>query len=649
MSDSAATPNIRPSVLIEASRGGADRPNLLIIRLPQNLERVEKPIAIEGKIVESKPDGTLRILTENGEIIARAEKPLNLNPGESVEIRLPRGEPPETATVRPSAPERPSPQPQTPETNAPVKLPPQITPRELAETIEKIVLKSLPPAQIAKIIIPYIETIKAELPAALLPPQPLPLPELPPAQNAAATTQIQTPVVPPITIDILPPQPETPRQPILQGPLKPAAASILLPKTIADILARDEILITPSQGLLSFLKRDNPADLLKAKLIPLPLDIPPRAILPQLITNPLGLPITIPKLETPQAISQPPIFTAEMNFEILAITPPTAKVLPATETSPAAPTTEQPPQPLIGTIQAIVTGYTPEQNFPILQIVTPPSRVGEFYTLEYPVRDIPLGTQIDLRPIPPGAETPPIPLSAPAQSALPLAPITLPATPQQWTTIQEIQNILTQISPPTAQAFNAVLPQAVNPPQLGPAVLFFLAALRSGDLSGWLGDKAIDALKKAGKSELLTRLGGEMSTLSRSATEPLSQDWRMTTVPLTHNNDIQKLVIYYKNDGRDQNPDEQKNGGGTRFLMNLNLSKIGPLQLDGLFRADQKRLDLMLRTNTAFSAPMQTEMQQLYRESLSEISYTGELGFQNRPEQWVHVTPDQRTVFSQKI
>ena len=231
MSDSAATPNIRPSVLIEASRGGADRPNLLIIRLPQNLERVEKPIAIEGKIVESKPDGTLRILTENGEIIARAEKPLNIAPGESVEIRLPRGEPPETATVRPTPPEKPIPQTPAPESSAPVKLPPQITPRELAETIEKIVLKSLPPAQVAKIIIPYIETIKAELPAALLPPQKLPLPALPPTQNAAPLTQTAVPpVAAPITIDILPQiiseQSETPRQPILQAPLKPAAATM---------------------------------------------------------------------------------------------------------------------------------------------------------------------------------------------------------------------------------------------------------------------------------------------------------------------------------------------------------------------------------------------------------------------------------------
>jgi len=55
------------------------------------------------------------------------------------------------------------------------------------------------------------------------------------------------------------------------------------------------------------------------------------------------------------------------------------------------------------------------------------------------------------------------------------------------------------VSAQAANAFAAMTPSPANAAQFGPAVMFFVAAMRSGDVSGWLGNKAIDALQKSGK------------------------------------------------------------------------------------------------------------------------------------------------------
>jgi hypothetical protein len=57
-----------------------------------------------------------------------------------------------------------------------------------------------------------------------------------------------------------------------------------------------------------------------------------------------------------------------------------------------------------------------------------------------------------------------------------------------------------------------------------------------------------------------------------------------------------------------QQKDQQ--GKQTRFIFDLSLDALGKVQLDGLFRA--KRLDLIVRTLTPFSLPMQQDMRRIY-------------------------------------
>lgn len=280
--------------------------------------------------------------------------------------------------------------------------------------------------------------------------------------------------------------------------------------------------------------------------------------------------------------------------------------------------------------QAILTGFTENQNFAVLQIQSPERLSDQHYALQVPIEDIPVGSRIDFSIV----KSTEIPLPALTSSYF--------LTPSSWPILEETQQVLTQISPQTAQAFNAVVPNAAAPAQLGSTALFFVAAMRAGDMNGWLGEKAVDAIKRAGKSDLLSRLGREINGITRMSSEALSGDWRAMSLPLAWQNDINKVALYFRNEGEHhEGNDEAGKGKKTRFVMDLSLTNMGNVQLDGLFSGHDNvgRLDLVLRTEQTFSQSMRQQMRTAYKNALEETQITGELSFQNQPESWVRITP----------
>ncbi len=211
-------------------------------------------------------------------------------------------------------------------------------------------------------------------------------------------------------------------------------------------------------------------------------------------------------------------------------------------------------------------------------------------------------------------------------------------TPQPWPLLTELQQTLLQIAPQQATALNALTPSTQNPAQMIPAALFFLTAIKSGDIQSWLGDKTIDVLNKNGKGKLLSRIGNELESHTRLAKEP-SGEWRTHALPVQHNGEFHKIALHTK-DSADESQDNKSNKKkNTRFIFDLDLDKIGPLQLDGFFHSNGQRLDIILRTQQFFSKTMQMHMKRIYAGALEQSQIYGDITFQNRPEQWVSVTP----------
>jgi hypothetical protein len=221
------------------------------------------------------------------------------------------------------------------------------------------------------------------------------------------------------------------------------------------------------------------------------------------------------------------------------------------------------------------------------------------------------------------------PLPAPPAPAPPGLPLATPAA--GWPALSEALTLLQRVDPPAA----ALLAQAV--PDGGPrttlAALAFMQAMRSGDARQWPGDTALRGLERAGPrgAQLAAQLSAEVRELAGRAAETQSE-WRTTPMPWNAEGRIERVNLITRREGEsEEDGAAQKKGGkgkGTRFLVNLELSRLGAMQLDGFFATAERQFDLMIRTAAPLPEDMRRDLVGLFAASNAALGLKGGLSFQ---------------------
>lgn len=612
------------------------------------LQNLRTALRVEGKVAQIMEDGTAIIRTaQDDEIVVRLRGRVALSEGQYVEIDLPPGSPPRQALVRPAPEATPAPQhapqaqAQTQAQTPPQTLPPPTAqsaplPAEIRALLDEIAIpqaKPVAPAPLLPGTIVRLTPLPAIPPAIQMPPlpvaQPATLPDpaffkavlaAPQMQSAALQTKAPDLLATPARDASLRPAPLL--LPGLAHPVtfsKPEEASARPAPVPPSPQAQ-----TPLQTLMALM-------LPPAKLVMLPAMKP--AALPDhhFLTQNARVP------DVPHASVSPPRFDAR----IVATDPGASiKILAADGKASIAPAA-QGPSPAFSprTLSAEIVGTT-LHGAHILSVFWPGAGEPLPFMMQTPAGTIPPGTQVQLLPLMQQAHHPAM---QPASSGLP-APVFELMGGWTWPAFDEAAQILAQAAAhdPAAQVLNAILPRPVSPAQMTPALLFFIAAVQSGDMPGWMGDKAINALRREGLrgADALGRLTRDFSGLSKMQAEPLSQDWRGMAIPMLVQGEIQKIHLYYRHQGGEREEDgEESKERSTRFIFDLNLSRLGDVQLDGLMKG--RRLDLILRTHAPFSHAMQATMRRKYLDVLEAGSLGGDLAFQTRKDQFVKVDVQQ--------
>jgi len=159
------------------------------------------------------------------------------------------------------------------------------------------------------------------------------------------------------------------------------------------------------------------------------------------------------------------------------------------------------------------------------------------------------------------------------------------------------------------------------------------------DPRAWLGERAAQALEQAGRGDLLDRLGEDVKSMQRQA--EAAGEWRSFSIPIANNGELEQAIVRVKRkDDDDEDGSRKRQGGGTRFLVDVTLSRLGPLQLDGLVRPSTRRLDMMLRTRDPLPDRLRTELTDIYNEAIAEIRYLGQLSFRSGADSgWIPLGP----------
>ena len=213
------------------------------------------------------------------------------------------------------------------------------------------------------------------------------------------------------------------------------------------------------------------------------------------------------------------------------------------------------------------------------------------------------------------------------QAALPRETAPLPASlARAWPEIEEAVRVLHAATPPGATPAPGVAAIPQPGAALASGLLFFLAALSGGDMSRWLGGQAVQALKNAGRDSLVARLGQDFGQLSRHV-ESGGTDWRLFLIPLLDGSQVQQIRFFERHGSqRHGTGGDRRDGDATRFILEVELSRLGDMQIDGLVRG--KRFDLMLRTRQHLPERMRHDITEIFSDANDAAGYIGSIGFQ---------------------
>lgn len=163
-------------------------------------------------------------------------------------------------------------------------------------------------------------------------------------------------------------------------------------------------------------------------------------------------------------------------------------------------------------------------------------------------------------------------------------------------------------------------------PQLAAGLLFFVAALRQGSPRAWLGEQTVDALQHGGHGALIDKLTDEFAGLGRLASETSPNGWQTLLLPLFDGERLQQIRLHLRRPRRKGNERQD----GTRFMIEAELSKFGPLQLDGMVSKPQ--FDLVVRTKTALPREIRGDIIDIFSDALLATNLKGAVSFQAEPD-----------------
>lgn len=173
--------------------------------------------------------------------------------------------------------------------------------------------------------------------------------------------------------------------------------------------------------------------------------------------------------------------------------------------------------------------------------------------------------------------------------------------------------------------------QVKSPASFPAALLGFAVALKNGDFREWLGRANAKWLEENGHETLLKKAEGEFLSLSRQFVDAPQNSWQSLFFPVAVEGVLQQARLFVKRDKKEKTVDgEKKTEEDTRFVVEMDLTNLGQMQMDGFVRrnAQKTQFDLIIRSHQALSKEAQQDILQIYNDTGAITGYSGSIIFQ---------------------
>jgi predicted RecA/RadA family phage recombinase len=225
-----------------------------------------------------------------------------------------------------------------------------------------------------------------------------------------------------------------------------------------------------------------------------------------------------------------------------------------------------------------------------------------------------------------GAEALPLPAGTSALSAA------MQMT-SEWSALSELATALQSMQGAAVAHMQRAIPHVGS--HMGAGLMLFMTMLRKGDVADWLGKDVLNQLEQMGKTDLLPRLSADIGAMRSLFADQPPGNWQAMFFPVMVDKQLQHAQMFVK---PDEQGNKQQGGGGTRFVVELELSNLGPMQIDGFVRKREAgtRFDLVMRSLSDLPDAMKTDIYAIFDNAQQVAGFKGSLQFRHVHEFPVH-------------
>jgi len=198
-----------------------------------------------------------------------------------------------------------------------------------------------------------------------------------------------------------------------------------------------------------------------------------------------------------------------------------------------------------------------------------------------------------------------------------------------WPSFEQAYALVQSGAPAAANALNSR--SAQGGPKLLNSMMFLMAALKGTSPGGWIGKSASQAID-AKNSALLKLLQDDVSNLFKAGAETASE-WRSFLLPFDARSPEMPMLAALFSQPSGIDPDAEHDGGNQaeneqqdqRFVIEVQFSVLGEIQLDGVVRSN--KFDLTLWSKQPLPTTLTQDTSTLFTNALAANGFTGAMQF----------------------
>lgn len=212
-----------------------------------------------------------------------------------------------------------------------------------------------------------------------------------------------------------------------------------------------------------------------------------------------------------------------------------------------------------------------------------------------------------------------------------------------WSVLTQALTSVEKTNAFQAEGMKVVLPQIS--PRLPVLMMNFIQASEKNlPFSAWFGQANVDMLKSIpGGDAVLRRLEKDFASGTKKAIDKQNAVWKGWDIPFLSGNIVEPVSLYLQrpNGGYDPTKKEKVHPAGVRFVIDLSLSKLGKIQMEGLSNRQNKSFDLTLRYEKKLPDDFEAQVQKIFTQVLTAFEYSGKMAMKQTSD-FIEFSPEQK-------